>query len=141
MTFSEELIKILEYLAGKVGVAVDWTSANMLPYAQELCEKIVTYEIWTSVFWIVFMWAVCIALWVPAVIVWIRGSKCDWDWSLGGEPEVGAICLIFLTIAWTGITIIVTGVQAYDIITAIYFPEKIIYEFITKAIQSAKGGY
>ena len=141
MTFSEELIKVLEYLGGKIGIAIDWTSANMLPYLQELCEKIVAYEIWTSYAWIVFMWAVCVVLWIPAAIAWIRGNRRDWDWSLSGAPEDVAIFLIAVTLLWSAVSIIVTGVQVFDIITATYFPEKTIYEFITKAIQSAKGGY
>lgn len=49
---SEEVIKILDALAEKFGLAIDWTSANVLPYLQQLCGKYVTYEIATSVVWI-----------------------------------------------------------------------------------------
>lgn len=42
---SEEVIKILDALAEKFGLAIDWTSANVLPYLQQLCGKYVTYEI------------------------------------------------------------------------------------------------
>lgn len=141
MTFSEELIKVLEYLGGKIGIAIDWTSANMLPYLQELCEKIVAYEIWTSYAWIVFMWCVSAALWVPTAICWVQASKKEWDWSLSEFPEFATGALITLAIIWTVATVIVTGVQVFDIIAATYFPEKTIYEFLIKAIQSAKGGY
>lgn len=48
---SEEVIKILDALAEKFGLAIDWTSANVLPYLQQLCGKYVTYEIATSVVW------------------------------------------------------------------------------------------
>lgn len=141
MTFSEELIKVLEYLGGKIGIAIDWTSANMFPYLQELCEKIVAYEIWTSYAWIVFMWCMSAALWVPTVICWVQASKKEWDWTVSGFPEFATGALIAFAIIWTVATVIVTGVQVFDIIAATYFPEKIIYEFITKAIQAAKGGY
>lgn len=33
---SEEVIKILDALAEKFGLAIDWTSANVLPYLQQL---------------------------------------------------------------------------------------------------------
>ena len=46
---SEEVIKILDALTEKFGLAIDWTSANVLPYLQQLCGKYVTYEIATSV--------------------------------------------------------------------------------------------
>ena len=139
MTFSEELIKVLEYLGGKVGVAIDWTSANMLPYVQDLCEKIIAYEIWTSFAWIAFMWGVLLILWVVTTPCWIVAAKKDWCFS---EPACFIIgSFIVVSLCWSIATIAVTGVQVFDIITATYFPEKTIYEFITEAIQSAKGGY
>ena len=38
---NEELIKALTELANKFGIAIDWTSQNALPYAQELMNRIV----------------------------------------------------------------------------------------------------
>lgn len=139
MTFSEELIKVLEYLGGKIGIAIDWTSANMLPYLQELCEKIIAYEIWTSFAWIAFMWGVLLILWVVTTPCWIVAAKKDWCFSESACFIIGAFVVISL--CWSIATIAVTGVQIFDIITATYFPEKTIYEFITEAIRSAKGGY
>lgn len=139
MTFSEELIKVLEYLGGKVGIAIDWTSANMLPYLQELCEKVVTYEIWTSFAWIAFMWGVLLILWIVTTPCWIVAAKRCWDLS---EPACFIIgSFVVISLCWSIAAIAVTAVQIFDIITATYFPEKTIYEFITKAIQTAKGGY
>ena len=51
---SKEVIKILDALAEKFGLAIDWTSANVLPYLQQLCRKYVTYEITTSTVWVMF---------------------------------------------------------------------------------------
>ena len=139
MTFSEELIKVLEYLGGKVGIAIDWTSANMLPYLQELCEKIIAYEIWTSLAWIAFMWGVLLILWGVTTPCWIVAAKKDWCFS---EPACFIIAsFIAVSLCWSIAAIAVAGVQIFDIITATYFPEKTIYEFITEAIQTAKGGY
>lgn len=139
MTFSEELIKVLEYLGGKIGIAIDWTAANTLPYLQELCEKFITYEIWTSFAWIAFMWGVLLILWIVTTPCWIVAAKKDWNLS---EPACFIIgSFVVISLCWSIAAIAVTGVQIFDIITAIYFPEKTIYEFITKAIQTAKGGY
>lgn len=49
---SEEIIKVLDVLAEKFGLAVDWTSANVIPYLEQLCGKYVNYEIATSVVWL-----------------------------------------------------------------------------------------
>ena len=51
---SEEIIKVLDALAEKFGLAVDWTSVNVIPYLEQLCGKYVNYEIATSVVWLVF---------------------------------------------------------------------------------------
>ena len=50
---SEEIIKVLDALAEKFGLAVDWTSANVIPYLEQLCGKYVNYEIVTSVVWLI----------------------------------------------------------------------------------------
>ena len=49
---SEEIIKVLDVLAEKFGLAVDWTSENVIPYLEQLCGKYVNYEIATSVVWL-----------------------------------------------------------------------------------------
>ena len=49
MSFSDELIKVLDYLCEKIGIAVDWTSAqvsdNILPYVQEVVHRYTVYAI------------------------------------------------------------------------------------------------
>lgn len=50
---SDEVIKILDALTERLGLAIDWSSSNVLPYFQQLCNKYVTYEITTSIIWIV----------------------------------------------------------------------------------------
>lgn len=37
---SEEIIKILDHIGSKFGVAIDWTDKNVMPYLQELADKI-----------------------------------------------------------------------------------------------------
>lgn len=53
----------MDYLANKLGIAVDWSSQNLSPFIQEVCTKYIQYEIYTSVGWIVL-----------AVVVAIIGS-------------------------------------------------------------------
>lgn len=38
---SEEISKVLDVLADKVGIAVDWSSANIIPYLQQITDKMV----------------------------------------------------------------------------------------------------
>ena len=52
MTVSSEIIEVLDYLGEKLGIAIDWTSNNVLPYLQTLVDKFIQWEISTSIVWI-----------------------------------------------------------------------------------------
>lgn len=131
---SEEIIKILDALAEKFGIAIDWTSANVIPYLQQLCNKYVTYEIVTSVIWmlidigLLFIGKYAIE---KAKYCW-RRYKEDWhsDYDFGAILfGVLAGCLIV-----TGIIMIIF--QIFDIATCITFPEKIILNELKSISQN-----
>ena len=42
---SEEIIKVLDYFADKLGIAIDWTTENVMPYIEEVFGKFVTYNV------------------------------------------------------------------------------------------------
>lgn len=112
MQVSDEIIKLLEYLCEKIGVTIDWTSDNVLPYLQQLCEHYIKWEVGTSIGWIVMA-----ILTVIAGLVFVKFT--DWD---------GIETFIFWLIVATAIVII--GVQVFDIIKCYTFPEKAIYDYI-----------
>ena len=41
---ADEIIKVIDELAKRLGVAIDWTSQNVVPQIMELCEKFITYR-------------------------------------------------------------------------------------------------
>lgn len=45
MKLSEEVIAILDNVCAKFGVAVDWTSENVVPYLTELAGKCVKWAL------------------------------------------------------------------------------------------------
>lgn len=49
MTVSNQIIAVLDAICEKFGIVIDWTASNIMPYLQDLCKRIVTYEIATSV--------------------------------------------------------------------------------------------
>ena len=53
MTVSEQIIQVLDALGEKIGIAVDWTSQNVVPVAQQICERYIRYEIAMSILWMV----------------------------------------------------------------------------------------
>lgn len=44
MKVSEQIIEVLEYLGEKFGVAIDWSSDNVLPMVKELCAKYISWK-------------------------------------------------------------------------------------------------
>lgn len=123
---SEEIIKVLDALAEKFGLAVDWTSANVIPYLEQLCGKYVNYEIATSVVWLI--------LGIILMLVGKFGIKktkycynkykenvySDWDvGSIFAGIGTGVALL-------TGVIVIIC--QVFDIVTCFTFPEKIILD-------------
>lgn len=112
MQISDEIIKVLEYLCSKIGLTIDWTSNNMLPYIERLCTKFIKWEIGTSVTWI------GIAV-ITTIIVLIFSKVVDF----GGFEKVifwGTVC----------VAIGIIGKQVFDIVECYTFPEKAIYDYI-----------
>ena len=112
---SEEIIKVLDDLSKRFGVAIDWSAENVLPYAQALFQKFVNYEIWTSVFWVVLCLSVIIL--IISKIKWINEN--DYDGLLMTAAILASI-----------VSFIVVAVQTLDIITALTFPEKLLFDYI-----------
>jgi len=130
MTVSNQIIAVLDAICEKFGIVIDWTASNIMPYLQDLCKRIVTYEIATSVAWIILQVAVVfLAFYVRNKKIRPLAEADDDDYSL---VVATVICAIIATIA-----IAVICVQAVDIIKALTIPEITIYKF---AKPFLKGG-
>ena len=133
----EEIIKVLDALSEKLGIAIDYTSDNVIPYIQQLSEKLVNYELATSIMFVILN---IIPVIVTLVLIkYIMKSVKNGTYTTKGSEftvyEVATILaavLSFLCIFFT-INIIF---EAIDIITCITFPEKIIFEYVTEVLQS-----
>ena len=119
MQISNEVIKILEYLCDKIGITIDWTSNNVLPYVEQLCEKFIAWEINTSFAYIGIMGVITIITLIFSIIL-------DWD---------GFEWCIFICVLIVAIT--VCGCQIFDIIECKTFPEKAIYDYIQTYLSNS----
>lgn len=124
---SDEVIKILDALADKFGIAIDWTSANVIPYLQQLCERYVRYEVVTSIIWIL----IGIVLLVAGKYGIKKTNYCQERYEeapspiLSGWEERKNAWLVFTVITITvGFFMVVS--QGLDIVTCLTFPEKVI---------------
>ena len=132
---SEEIIKVLDALAEKFGLAVDWTSSNVIPYLNQLCGKYINYEIATSIVWMIL-----------GLLLFLVGIVCyrivykNKDWGVDpyeyiSDDYTGRMLLYASVICILTISITVISTQIFDIITCVTFPEKIIIDEL-KLIQS-----
>lgn len=119
MSFSENFINIMDAIGERLGIAIDWTNQNMMPYLEQLAQRIINYEISMSIFYIV----VFALMLIVGIKIFLKGKKIIHDDEFGIFPMVIGFCI--MVGALVGI-----GTYATDIITAMTLPEKTIIEFI-----------
>lgn len=134
MAVSEQIIQVIDALCEKFGIAINWTSENVIPYIEILCKKLITYEIVTSIVWMVIMILVSISSIVATKKFyptfkdgWQKNanSYCDIGWQFASVFAI--ICLIGINVG----TICVLGTQVMDIIKCSVFPEMYVFEYIS----------
>ena len=131
LTVSEQIIEVLNVLCDKFGLAIDWTGQNVLPYAQELAEKMVNYELWTSVMW---MFLFVTGTFLCLFIGWKITKSKDFEWDPDELASYAAITLVFAGIILGILSAIVIVAQTMDVVTCLTFPEKIIFEIVQSIV-------
>ena len=125
MSFSSQFIEVLDALCAKFGIVIDWTSQNVMPYLTDLATRLVNYEIWTSVAWIMI-------LGVAFVVIWklTKNARKDDSFDNEGICVCAWVACCFIVI----IFIVVACVEVFDIIRALTIPEVVIYGFLKRAM-------
>ena len=129
MEVSDQIIKVLDEIGKRFGLAIDWTQANIVPYVQQLGQRIVNYELWTSVVWVVLS-LVFIIFSVKLFKKSIKDVKSEDEgiWFLGlWECGLGIVGIITFSI--------VVVFQVFDVVTCLTLPEKVIFEFMRQYIH------
>ena len=132
MSFSNEIINVLNYLCGKFGIAIDWTADNVMPYLEDLCGRYIEYEVYTSIVWCVVLAAIVIV----AGLIWLIGSIVNRvSRSRSDIPEIFSVLFfVFLAIGF-----ITWACQAFDIIECYTIPEKTILEYLKHLMNTASN--
>lgn len=133
MNISEQIINVLDALCEKFGVAIDWTAANVLPYVQDLCGRIITYSIATDIATIILI----IIGFIISLFIFKFCSKkykeCDcWDndgWEIGSIFSGAIMGLLGL------IGIIIIPMAIMEIIQSCTIPELTIIQMIEDFIE------
>lgn len=127
---SDEIIKLLDDLGQRFGIAIDWSSENVLPYLQDLMSRYINYEIITSIVWLI-AFIICSTGMIIAIQKLIKHQQehnkscsyvCKIIW-----PTIISITFMFLII----FCIIGIGCQINDLIMCNTIPEKLIVNYIS----------
>lgn len=133
MKVSEQIISVLNALCEKVGIAIDWTAANVLPYVQDLCGRVVTFAIAKSIVSIVFTIIALIISFFVFKFMFKRGREDDWD-SMGWFVGTVISGVVFGLCALCAVCGIPTDVM--NIVQACTIPELTVIETIEALIES-----
>lgn len=139
-----EVIKVLDHLCDKFGIAIDWTSANVMPYLQDLMSRIVKYGIYQNVSDIIY----CLILLLIVALITRKLYKASYKYASiydeTNEYDDKSNAMFFTTafmisLAITVITsiIVLCSIKASvdEIIELSTVPEKYVIEMIQEQID------
>lgn len=128
MEVSKQIIEVVDALAQRFGVAIDWSKENVMPYIVELGKKYINWEIATSVLWcIIGITCLVVAIWLS-----VKAKSCWAKYTNANRYNDYDVMSMFL---WMGCGVLITfGVctifeQLFDIVKCCTFPEYKLYEF------------
>lgn len=134
---SNEIIKILDDLGQRFGIAIDWSSQNVIPYLQDLMQRFINYEVISSIVWIFISFIVLYGAYIgiprfnkyaDKKIEESKYGESDWEW---GRITINIVCGILII----GFVFCVME-QIFDIVTCYTIPEKMIVDYLTMLMGS-----
>ncbi len=136
MEVSNQIIEVLEYLSTKMGIVVDWTTENIMPYLKDLTERMISYQIVNKSIQIGFSALLMIGLTVTIVLLLKKAIKecrysTGWDIAIPFIAVFGP-CGVIGAIVWLGCALA-------DLLKWTYLPEFQMVEYITNLIGTMSG--
>lgn len=138
----DEVIKVLNHLGDQFGVAIDWSSTNVMPYLNDLMTRMIKYGIYINIYHIIY------AIFITAlfIIVTIVLYKIAYKMILKSEENeeyVNPAKILSTTFAISLVTtVIVVLIEVgnikdciADIIELNTVPEKYVVEIIQDKID------
>ena len=132
MIVSDQIISVLNALCEKFGIVVDWTAANILPYAKDLCGRIITYEIATEIACSIIAIIITVAFGFTFRFFFKKGKEDMWcsDGLIVGAIATGICFGVALFMTMVGVPCAIMS-----IIKACTLPELTIIEMVEGLIS------
>lgn len=121
----DEILNVLNNLAQKFGIVIDWTSDNVIPYLQNLLDRYISYDIYNNII-IIFIISILTIILSVISYVWIKKSskECKKEFF---EQEVIIYCITAIFIAMLIVIIVldlfIIPLSIDNLIKDIYVPE------------------
>ena len=139
---SNEIIKVLDSLGEKLGIAIDWTAENVQPYLKDLMERFIDYKMIINIIGVVISLLIILLLVVIFKHTVIKSYKrCKenersteiWWYSNDGISIDGEVVFMIIAISMFTLlpSLIALFINTTGIIENIYLPEKALIEYIT----------
>lgn len=79
---SNEIIDILDKLGEQFGIAIDWTSENVMPYVEIIFQKAVNYSAYSTIVWLCVS-TLILAVGVIMIVVAFKNRDEDSEFAAG----------------------------------------------------------
>lgn len=140
---SNEIIKVLDSLGEKLGIAIDWTAENVQPYLKDLMERFIDYKMIINIIGVVISLLIIFLLAVIFKNTVIKSyNRCKENersteiWWYSNDGISIDVEVVFMIIAIAMFTLLPSLIALFmnitGIIENIYLPEKALIEYITK---------
>jgi hypothetical protein len=141
MSVSDQIIAVINDLGSKMGMAIDWTSANVIPYLQDLVMRISYMAVAKHSIGA----ALGIIALITSIVIWVKLSKFHLrqqekyrKQEYVDEDDLVYIFGIIGIIIGFMLGIILLSVNVASLVEAIYLPEVAAYNYIQGLIP--QGG-
>lgn len=112
---------MLQKLAEQFGLALDFSKENVIPYLQQLAERVVKYETCQSIFWLVFG-TILLLVGIVMIVLAIK-NVITWD-----EDTIIGFIIVGFVLGLIGSFVVCQ--QISDLILCKYLPEKILLRYV-----------
>lgn len=126
MNVSDEIIKLIDALAERFGIAIDWGSENALPYLEDLAGRYIKYEIVVSAVWMVLA-----AIILVVGLTFLKNHKefgvsITHYYTRPDDEDRFVRIIVYALVTIVPTILILTSIS--EIISCIFLPEKVILE-------------
>ena len=133
---SKEIIQVLDALCEKFGIAIDWSSDNIMPYLQDVMSRFIRYETVIHGIWIIIgVISLILGIYLFTRKIPLYYQKVKASENVPDEENLFTVILVITGII--SIALIITGIvliiwSALTIAAIQTLPEKILLKELKK---------